>query len=71
MASKAENRKMTNVSHYDNGFLSYPNMRVFYPENELDEATWLAGWYAAKREAEIDIQETGVDTYAWKYRAGD
>ena len=62
---------MSYQAHFNNGHSSYPDKRILYPEHPgEDENAWLAGWNKAKFEAELELDNTGIDTYLWKYRKG-
>ena len=56
-------------AHFNNGFASYPDKRILYPDypGEAEEA-WLNGYNRAKFEAEQEIANTGIDTYLWSYK---
>lgn len=56
--------------HFNDGYSSYPNKRINYPDNEEDEKDWLSGYYRCQREYEINMQNIGQDTYLWDYKKG-
>lgn len=57
------------MSIFDDGYCSFPNKRINYPNNIEDEKEWLKGYYTAESEYSIDtIDET--DNFLWYYKKG-